>query len=180
MIHRGATEMDQLINSILAFSRLGHQTPARRPLDLAQLSREVFAELRAGLGARQVDFKVHRLPAVNATPELLRQVMSNLLDNALKFTRPRARAVIEVGVMWPKGGDEPVFFVRDNGVGFDPERADKLFGVFQRLHPAQDFEGTGVGLAMVRRIIERHGGRVWAEAAPDEGATVFFTLPATP
>ncbi len=177
LIQRGAGELDQLINNILAFSRLGHQALDCHPVDLAALSREVYEELRAALGARRVDFRVQALPQVSATPQLLRQVMINLIDNALKFTRSREQAVIEVGVRWQKAGAEPTFYIRDNGVGFDMNHADKLFGVFQRLHSAQAFEGTGVGLAMVRRIIERHGGRVWAEAVPDAGATIYFTLP---
>jgi signal transduction histidine kinase len=177
LIHRGCCEMDQLITSILAFSRLGHTPLGRQPVDMELLGRQVFEELQAGVSGRKVEFRVQALPRVDATPELMRQVLANLLDNALKFTRPRALAVIEIGAVVPKAGAEPVFYVRDNGVGFDMEQAGRLFGVFQRLHPAGEFEGTGVGLAMVRRIIERHGGRVWAEGRPDEGATIYFTIP---
>lgn len=178
LIHRGSCEMDQLINSILAFSKLGHQSVEREPVDLAGLSRQVFEELQVGRPPRTVELRVGAMPPIEAAPALMHQVMTNLIDNALKFTRAREKAVIEIGIGRPTPQGEAVFFVRDNGVGFDLERADKLFGVFQRLHPAQEFEGTGVGLAMVRRIIERHGGRVWADAVPDEGATFYFTLPA--
>jgi signal transduction histidine kinase len=177
-IHHGAGEMDRLINNILAFSQLGHRAPDRQPVNLEQLAREVFEDLAGEPGGRRVEFTVQALPAVAGDPALLRQVLVNLLSNALKFTRPRDPAVIEVGVAPAKDGADPVFFVRDNGVGFDARQADRLFGVFQRLYHPVEFEGTGVGLAMVRRIVERHGGRVWAEARVDAGATFLFTLPA--
>ena len=136
----------------------------------------VWAELSSAPGCGAAELVVRELPEVDADPELLRQVLENLLGNALKFSRPVARPRIEVGVE-PSGG-EPAIFVRDNGVGFDPKRADGLFSVFRRLHADDEFEGTGVGLGIVKRIVEKHGGRVWAESAPGEGATFFFTLPA--
>jgi len=114
------------------------------------------------------------LPAAECDPDLIRQVFANLLSNAAKFTRPRERAIIRVGQMTLDG--RPVIFVRDNGVGFDMKQAGKLFGVFQRLHGRDDFEGTGIGLATVQRIIQKHGGRVWAESQPDQGATFYFTV----
>ncbi len=177
MVHRGACEMDQLIDSLLAFSRVGHKAPERRPIDLERLARDVFEDLSGDRRGRAVEFTVRSLPAASGDPVLVRQVLVNLIANALKFTRPRDPARVEVGATAPAGGGAVVYFVRDNGVGFDMKHADRLFGVFQRLYHAQEFEGTGVGLAMVRRIVERHGGQIWAEAAEDKGATFFFTLP---
>jgi len=124
---------------------------------------------------RQIDWKVGPLPVVEADPTMMRLVWQNLLSNAVKFTRERPHAVIEVGC--EREETEDVFFVRDNGCGFDMRYVDKLFGVFQRLHHVEEFEGTGIGLANVRRIVGRHGGRTWAEGALDKGATLHFTLP---
>jgi signal transduction histidine kinase len=177
LIRRGASEMGQLISDLLAFSRFTRQAPSRQNVDLAQLCRDVRRDLAGEHHGRRVEWIIPALPAARGDPALLRQVVVNLLSNALKFTRPRRPAVIEVGVAPRKAGVDPVYFVRDNGVGFDGQDASRLFGVFQRLHTGRDFEGTGVGLATVRRIIERHGGRIWAESAPDAGATFFFTLP---
>ena len=177
LIHAGAVEMDQLTGDLLAFSRLGRQPIARQTVDLERLGREVLENFSGEIARRRVEIHLQSLPAVAGDPALLRLVLVNLLSNALKYTRPRDLAMIEVGVTRLADEAGPVFFVRDNGVGFDPDCADKLFEVFQRLHHAHEFEGTGVGLAIVRRIIERHGGRIWAEAAPDAGATFYFTLP---
>ena len=178
MIRDGSVQMSELINALLAFSRLGRQALARQTVDLNQLCREAYQELHGERGDRPVELRLHALPPADGDPALLRVVFVNLLANALKYTRSRAAAVIEIGVVETKDGKAPVIFVRDNGVGFDMRDAGKLFGVFQRLHHAREFEGTGVGLATVRRIIDRHGGRIWAEAAPDAGATFFFTLAA--
>lgn len=178
LIYTGATEMDQLTGALLDFSRLGRQPIARQSVDFEQLAREVVQGLEGTFAHRRVKLKLQPLPMVSGDPALLRLVLANLLANALKYTRPRDPALIEVGTVQLADESSPVFFVRDNGVGFDPDHADKLFEVFQRLHRASEFEGTGVGLAIVRRIIERHGGRIWAEAAPNIGATFFFTLPA--
>ena len=158
------------------FARLGREPIDRRAVDLAQVFREVFQFLEGERAQRTVELTVAALPAVTGDPTLLRQVVVNLVSNALKYTRPRAVARIEVGVQPVAPGAAPVFFVRDNGVGFDAANAGRLFGVFQRLHRADEFEGNGVGLATVRRIIERHGGSIRAEATPEGGATFYFTL----
>lgn len=177
LIHAGVLEMDQLTTDLLAFSRLGRQPVVRTPVDLEQLGRGAMAALAGERGGRHVEFKVQSLPPVSGDPALLRIVLVNLLANALKYTRPRDPAVIELGVEPGRDKAAPVFFVRDNGVGFDPAGAGKLFGMFQRLPQSDAFEGTGVGLATARRIIQRHGGRIWAQAAPEAGATFCFTLP---
>ncbi|MES1166425.1 MAG: response regulator [Pseudomonadota bacterium] len=178
LIHAGAGEMSQLINDLLALSRLGRHALSRKTIDLEHLCREVFKDLAGERGNRRVDLRVQTLSTASADPGLLRLALTNLLSNAQKYTGPRDHALIEVGVTRPVEGRVPVYFVRDNGVGFDMRDADKLFKVFQRLHHAHEFPGTGVGLATVRRIIERHGGRIWAEAVPGSGATFFFTLSA--
>jgi len=176
LIRDGSVQMSELINDLLAFSRLGRQALTRQPVDLNSLVGEAYAGFARELMGRKVEFRLHELPRSVGDPALLKVVFTNLLSNALKYTRPRNPAVVEVGVTPGAPGDHPVFFVRDNGVGFAMSDAGKLFGVFQRLHHAHEFEGTGVGLATVRRIIDRHGGRIWAEAAPEAGATFFFTL----
>ena len=179
LIHAGADQMSQLINDLLSFSRLGRQAISRSDVDLNRLAREVFENLEAERRGRTIDFQLRRLPGVYGDPALLRVVLMNVLSNALKYTRPRPTARIEIGCTTLDTETGPVFYVRDNGVGFDMRDAGKLFGVFQRLHHAHEFEGTGVGLATVRRIIERHGGRIWAQAVPDQGATFYFTVPAS-
>ncbi len=176
LIQDGSAQMSQLINDLLEFSRLGRQPLRRKTIDLEELAREVYDDLAGDRTGREVEFHLQPLPKAYGDPALLRVVLVNLLSNALKYTRPRPRACIVVGTVEPPPKQVPTFFVRDNGVGFDMQDAEKLFGVFQRLHLAHEFEGTGVGLATVRRIVERHGGRIWVEAAPDQGATFFFTL----
>jgi signal transduction histidine kinase len=166
--------MGTLIDDLLSFSRLANQPLERRTVQTAELVRQVESDAVAHQNARTIEFVNEVLPAVQADPALLRQVFANLLGNALKYSRERERTVVTVGSERRDG--ELVFIVRDNGVGFDMRYAEKLFRVFQRLHRAEDYEGTGVGLAIVQRIIARHGGRVWAEAKPDEGATFYFTL----
>ena len=135
---------------------------------------EVISDLKLESEGRQVEWRVSSLPFVECDRSLIKQVIQNLLSNALKYSRPRASAVIEIGQQ--QENERSVVFVRDNGVGFNMKYADKLFGVFQRLHRSEDFEGTGVGLATVQRIIHKHGGRVWAEAELDKGATFYFTI----
>jgi PAS domain S-box-containing protein len=174
IVREGAQQMGRLIDDLLAFARMGRQTLGRRDVDTAELVRRSLDQLRGELNEREVDVRIGDLPNSIADPAMLQQVYVNLLANALKFTRTRSPAVVEVGLT--QAGDRQAFFVKDNGVGFDMRYADKLFGVFQRMHRAEDYEGTGVGLAIVQRVIHRHGGRVWADAEPDKGATFFFTL----
>jgi PAS domain S-box-containing protein len=178
-VRKNALDMGQLIDHLLAFSRLNRQPMNKGSVDMRALVRQALDDLAREQEGRRIEIVIGDLPPCEADPALLKQVVVNLLANALKYTRQRDPAKIEIGAM-PKNGkpDEPtVYFVRDNGAGFDMRYADKLFGVFQRLHRAEDYEGTGVGLALVHRIITRHGGRVWAEAAVEQGATFYFTLP---
>jgi PAS domain S-box-containing protein len=173
-IRDAAQRMGRLIDDLLTFSRLSRLPLTRQAVQTAALVRAVVADLHSESTGRQVDLSVGDLPPCRADQALLRQVWVNLIANALKYTRKRERAVIEVG--GTAGPGDPVYFVRDNGTGFDMRYADKLFGVFQRLHRAEEFEGTGVGLAIVQRIVQRHGGRIWAEGVVDRGATFYFTL----
>ncbi len=166
--------MAQLIDDLLKFSQVSRQELKLQTVDLSALVSEVLTDLRAEQGDRQVEVIVDDLPAVEADPAMLKQAFVNLLSNALKYSRKREHAVIEVRYREENG--EKIYSVRDNGAGFDMQYADKLFGVFQRLHSASEFEGTGVGLAIVQRVINRHGGRIWAEAEVDQGATFSFTL----
>jgi signal transduction histidine kinase len=180
LIRAGAQQMGLLIDDLLSFSRLGRVQLKKRRVYTADIVKEVIAELKQENPDRQIEFVVQNdLPACHADPILLRQVFRNLLGNAVKFSLPRPIARIEVGSTVDMGATNAgmvTFFVKDNGVGFDMRYSDKLFGVFQRLHRMEDFPGTGVGLALIRRIVERHGGKVWAEGAVDEGATFYLTL----
>jgi len=175
MARDNARRMGQLIDDLLAFSRLSRQPLHKQPVAPANLARQALQDLHFEHVGRRVEITISDLPICQADPALLKQVFANLLSNALKYTRQREAAVIEVGCR--EEGGERVYYVKDNGVGFDMRYAHKLFGVFQRLHSAEEFEGTGVGLANVQRIIHRHGGRIWAEAEVDRGATFYFTLP---
>jgi signal transduction histidine kinase len=169
--------MGILIDDLLAFSRLGREELKTQRVALHDLVAEAREGLQTEIGARQIDWKIAPLPAVQGDRALLLQVIANLLGNAVKFTRTRTPAMIDIGAKAPAAGEPFVtFFVRDNGAGFNPKYADKLFGVFQRLHNRRDFEGTGIGLANVKRIVNRHGGRVWAEGAVEQGATFYFTV----
>lgn len=172
-IRKGTQRMEKLLEDLLNLSRFGRQSLQRRDVDLKKLVRQVMDDLAPDLKDRQIVWKVDDLPVVNCDPALMKIVFGNLLSNAVKFTRPRPTATIEIGQTTRQG--EAVLFVRDNGAGFDMRHAGKLFGVFQRLHRAEDFEGTGIGLATVQRILQNHGGRIWAEAAPGRGATFYFT-----
>lgn len=174
-IRQGAVHMGHLIDDILGFSRMSRQELGVTRVDAGTLVREVFDELRATVPERNICLRLGDLPPAYGDRAMLRQVVRNLLGNAIKFTKQREEAVIEVG--GAVEGAENVYWIKDNGAGFDMAYAGKLFGVFQRLHSIKEFEGTGIGLAIVKRVIERHGGRVWAEGVVGEGATVHFTLP---
>jgi len=175
LISSNAKRMGQLIDDLLAFSRLGRQQMIESAVDLNILARSVYSELAPQYIDRRIEFNILPVPKTLGDKSLLHQVMINLISNALKFTRTKPEAVIEFGYL----EDENAFYVKDNGVGFEMQYVNKLFGVFQRLHPVTQFEGTGVGLALVSRIITRHGGRVWAEGDVDKGATFYFSLPGT-
>jgi PAS domain S-box-containing protein len=179
IIAEATHKMGQLIDDLLAFSRSGRGELRTRPVSLDTLVRDVQQELVLALQQRCIVWEVGPLPVVQGDPALLRLVWTNLLSNALKYTTPRSEARIAIGTL-PGAPGETVLFVRDNGVGFDMRYVDKLFGVFQRLHRDDEFPGTGIGLAIVRRIVHRHGGRVWAEGAVGSGATFYFTLRTSP
>ncbi len=174
-IVESAKSAGTLVDDLLSFSQMGRSTLGRVRMDMTALAEDVRRSLALDYAGRDVQWTLAPLPEVEADPTMLRLVWQNLLANAIKFTRERDQAVIEVG--HERSDDEDHFFVRDNGCGFDMRYVDKLFGVFQRLHHVEEFEGTGIGLANVRRIISRHGGRTWAEGEPGKGATIHFTLP---
>jgi signal transduction histidine kinase len=175
-ISEAAIRMGRLIDDLLTFSRMGRAELRRVPLRLDRLMEDVRNDLAPETAGRDIVWRLNSLPEVLADPDLLRLVIHNLLSNAVKYTRGRQPAVIEVGTL-NGAANEAVIYIKDNGVGFDMQYVDKLFGVFQRLHHADEFEGVGIGLANVRRIINRHGGRTWAEGQPNAGATFFFSLP---
>jgi light-regulated signal transduction histidine kinase (bacteriophytochrome) len=175
VIRGEARRMGRLIDDLLDFSRLGRHAMHVADTDMTELVHEVFEQVKGRAADRQVDFRVGELPVARADAALLRQVWFNLIDNALKYTRHRSRT--QVWISGVKQGAETIYSIQDNGAGFDMKYAGKLFGVFQRLHGREEFEGTGVGLALVQRIIRRHGGRVGAEAQVERGATFYFTLP---
>ena len=168
--------MGAQVEALLAFLRLRGAGMALTVVDLGGLVREVVAEVTRDTDGRAVEWRIGRLPAVTCDRAMLRLALTALLSNAVKFTRSRARAEIEVASASPTAEGDAVILVRDNGVGFDMKYADKLFRVFHRLHDAEEFQGTGAGLALVRRVVERHGGRTWAEGTPGKGATFFFSL----
>jgi len=175
-ISQAAKRMGILIDDLLAFSRIGRSEMQKTEVNLDQLVQETLRDFQAETNERKIAWEVHPLPVVRCDRSLLRMVFVNLLSNAVKFTAARAEAKIEIGST-PGGNGETVIFIRDNGAGFDPKYTKKLFGVFQRLHSQAEFEGTGIGLANVQRIIHRHGGRAWAEGVVDEGATFYFSIP---
>jgi PAS domain S-box-containing protein len=174
VIRDSATQMGHLIDSLLAFARLGRQQLATAPIDMTALAEAVVADLRGNHAAEPFEMSVRRLPPTRGDSSLLRQVFANLIGNAFKFTRGRPDPRVEIGAR--AEGADTVYYVKDNGVGFDQRYAGKLFKVFSRLHRVEEFEGSGVGLALVQRIVQRHGGRVWAEGQVNAGATFCFTL----
>ena len=175
-IGQASARMGQLIDDLLAFSRMSRTTLTKNTVDLDALVRDAQSEVMAHAAGREISWKIDALPSVEADRSMLRLAIVNLLSNAVKYTRQRPEACIEVGTVG-RGDWEIVVFVTDNGVGFDMQYLHKLFGVFQRLHRVEEFDGTGIGLANVRRIVQRHGGRVWAEGEVDRGATFYFALP---
>ena len=173
-VEEGARKMGRLVDDLLSLSKIGRQELALQATPLDSILRQVVDDLAPECSGREVEWQIGGLFSAECDAGLMKQVFVNLLSNAVKYTGKRERAVIQVGQMMQN--DQRVIFVRDNGVGFEMQYVGKLFGVFQRLHKARDFEGTGVGLAIVQRIIRKHGGRIWADAKVDEGATFFFTL----
>jgi signal transduction histidine kinase len=175
VIQSSTVEMSELLDGILGFLRLGWQPMTIVPVDMNQHVREVIELLKSKTAGRTIQFKIGDLPAAQADASMVRRIWLNLLDNAIKFTSCRDEATIEIGAR--RDGDKAEYFVKDNGAGFEMQYVAKLFGVFQRLHDATQFPGTGIGLAIVNRIVTRHGGRVWAESEPGQGATFYFSLP---
>jgi len=175
IILESAKRMGNLIDDLLSFSRIGRAETHKKLVSLEQLAQEALSEVRQETEGRNIVWKVGALPSCYGDGSMLRLALVNLISNAAKFTRTRAKAEIEIGCTDQKA-DQVVIFIRDNGVGFDMKYVNKLFGVFQRLHPREAFEGTGIGLATVQRIVHRHGGKVWAEGQVDEGATFYFSL----
>ncbi len=174
-IRSSTQQMGQLIDDLLSFSRLGRQAIKTQDVAMTTLAKTVFDELKLASPQRSVQFTYPELPIAHVDPSLIRQVWANLLSNALKYTKKKEVAVITIGSNVTD--EDNIYYVKDNGAGFDMKYVDKLFGVFQRLHSAQDFEGTGIGLSIVERIIKKHGGKVWAEGVVDQGATFYFSLP---
>jgi signal transduction histidine kinase len=174
-VRSATTHMSNLVEDLLQLSRLGRQSPQLSRVSLHNLLAEAQTEALSAAGDRTIEWRIGDLPEAEIDANLFRQVWINLLSNAIKFSRNHSKPVIEIGTRKENG--ETILFVRDNGAGFDPRYADKLFGVFQRLHRQDEFEGTGIGLATVQRIIKKHGGRVWAESQPGQGATFYFTIP---
>jgi len=171
LLTASAKKMGSLIDDLLSFSRMGRTELLNTTLNLQEIVQDVINDLKSQTEGRGVEWKIGALPVVHGDPAMIRLVFTNLLSNALKYSRLKDKAIIEIGAK------DQAIFVRDNGAGFDMKYADKLFGVFQRLHSSDEFEGTGIGLATVRRIIQRHGGRTWAEGVLNQGAVFYFTLP---
>ncbi len=175
-ISESASRMGLLIDDLLTFSRIGRVEMQKAVFNLNPVVEEILEDLQPEMQGREITWGIRTLPDVYGDRSLIKLVFQNLISNAIKFTSPRAQAEIEIGTTSGKA-DETVVFVRDNGVGFDMKYSDKLFGVFQRLHSADQFEGTGIGLANVQRIVHRHGGKTWAEGSIDKGATFYFSIP---
>jgi two-component system sensor kinase len=175
VVREGTRKMAQMIDDILAFSRAGRQEIASAAIDMEKTVWTALKDLEPALAGRNFKLDFKPLPASHGDAPMIQRVWTNLLDNAIKFTRAKPQGVIEVGAQ--PGENETVYYVKDNGAGFDAQYIHKLFGVFQRLHGQEEFPGTGIGLAIVKRIVARHGGRVWAEGRVGYGATIYFALP---
>ena len=175
LIKKNARNMRELVDNLLAFSCLGQGTLEKGEIDMTELAREVFEEIKASLPDRNIEFDLQPLPPAYGVRIMFRQVFTNLLSNAIKFSRTRDIARIEMGARIEN--DQVIYHVKDNGVGFDMKHVDNLFKAFQRLHSPSDFEGSGVGLANVKQIIDRHAGRIWAESEVNKGAIFYFSLP---
>jgi two-component system sensor kinase len=175
VVRSNTQRMSQLIDDILHFSRAGRTALTYSEIDMNELVHQVLEELKSSMDGRNLTLNIAPLPLVNGDQAMLHQVIENLLTNAIKFTGSTINAHIEIGCKHEDA--TTTFFVRDNGVGFDMQYVDKLFGVFQRLHGVTEFEGTGIGLAIAKRVINRHGGQIWAEAELNKGATFYFSLP---
>jgi light-regulated signal transduction histidine kinase (bacteriophytochrome) len=175
VISEASKKMGKLIDDLLTFSRIGRSEMQMKPVNMSVLTKAAISEVMTGEKVRRIEWKIDKLPQVHGDPSMLSLALVNLISNAVKFTRTRPLTEIEIGCKENK--TEYVCHVRDNGVGFNMKYADKLFGVFQRLHAQDKFEGTGIGLANVQRIISRHGGRIWAEGKEGRGAAFYFTLP---
>lgn len=175
IVRDNTAKMGHLIDDILLLSRAGRQEMKESEIDIKDLAKNVWEELRTDWEGRGVELKLEEMPKTRGDRALLTQVFQNLLSNSIKFSREKNPALIEVGAQ--EGEDEIIYYVRDNGAGFDMKYVEKLFGLFQRLHSPEEFEGTGVGLSIVQRIVKRHGGRVWGEGELDKGASIYFTLP---
>jgi light-regulated signal transduction histidine kinase (bacteriophytochrome) len=174
VIQKNALRMNNLIGDLLEFSKLGRKELRKSEIDIEKLLRNILGEISNSI-QHKTEFRLNSLPSICADSNLLSQVWINLISNAIKYSAKKKTPIVEIGSHVE--GSEIVFYVKDNGAGFDMNYVDKLFGVFQRLHKVEEFEGTGVGLALVKRIVVKHGGRVWAEAKVDEGATFYFSLP---
>jgi PAS domain S-box-containing protein len=175
VIYSESQQMGRLIDDLLTFSHISHQEMQATMIDMEELVRSVYFQLTTPKSRERIDFRISPLPKTLSDPTLIRQVWLNLISNAVKFSSKRERAVIEVNFL--QEGDSSIYWIRDNGAGFDMRYAGKLFTIFWRLHTDKEFEGTGIGLAIVQRLIHRHGGEVWAESEVDKGATFYFTLP---
>jgi light-regulated signal transduction histidine kinase (bacteriophytochrome) len=175
IIRENTKKMGQLIDDKLLLSRAGRQEMTITKIDISSLAKNVYREFNHDTQGRNIDFTVEDMPHTNADRALITQVLTNLIGNAIKFTRGKENAKINIG--FKEDNEDNIYYVKDNGAGFDMKYYDKLFGLFQRLHSQEEFEGTGVGLSIVQRIISRHGGRVWGESKVGEGATIYFTIP---
>lgn len=174
-MRENSNHMKRLIEDLLAFFRFGNKRMEKSQIDMGVLAKSIYEELKADIGERKLQFEIKDPPAAYGDPAMIHQVLLNLIANSVKFTRTKEAAVIEVGGLTEN--NENIYFVKDNGIGFDMQFSNKLFGLFQRIHISKEFEGTGVGLVIVKKIVENHGGRVWAEGVPDQGATFYFSLP---